>query len=194
MRDAISGADDPDAQLMLLVAQGNVSAFRTLVDKYQGPLTNFLNHMLLDRAEAEDAAQDVFLNVYRAASRYRADARFATWLYRIATNTALNSLKARRRKPTVSLDALVEQQGGDGWASSSSDRADVGLQRAELSRAIQRALGQLPERQRIAVVLHRFEGLSYREISDVLSTSVDAVDGMLRRAKTELRQALTPWL
>lgn len=96
--------DDADGALMVLAGRGDGSAFRTLVEKYQGPLTNFLHHLVADPAEAEELAQDVFLRVHRAAPRYRPDARFTTWLYRIATNLALNALRARRRRPTVSLD------------------------------------------------------------------------------------------
>ena len=193
MSDVPAGVDDPDATLMTRVGRGDLSAFRALVDKYQGPLVHFLYHVLLDHGEAEDAAQDVFLKVYRAAERYRPDAKFATWFYRIATNTALNVLKTRTRRPTVSLDALLEQRGPDTWPPSPQIGPDRQAERDQLIRAVGHAFRRFPDRQRMAVVLHRFEGLSYREISEVLSTSVDAVDALLRRAKADLREALIPW-
>jgi RNA polymerase sigma-70 factor (ECF subfamily) len=185
--------EDPDARLMVLAGQGDRSAFRTLVDKYQGPLTNFLHHLVLDQAEAEDLAQDVFLRIHKASGRYRPEAKFSTWLYRIATNRALNALKARRRRPTASLDAMEEWGGADQVPAAAGQRPDRELERDEIVRAVGRALRRLPERQRMAVVLQRFEGLSYEEIGEALSVSAEAVDSMLRRAKAVLRDALAPY-
>jgi len=185
--------DDPDARLMVLAGRGDLSAFRTLVDKYQGPLTNFLNHLVLDKAEAEDLAQDVFLRAYQASRRYRPEAKFSTWLYRIATNVALNAFKAKRRRPTVSLDAMEERSGTEPARAATGQRPDRELERDEIVRAVGHALGQLPERQRMAVVLQRFEGFSYEEIGEALSVSVEAVDSMLRRAKAALRDKLASY-
>jgi len=175
---------------MTLVGRGDVAAFRALVDRYQNRLVNVLYQVVGDQSEAEDLAQDVFLKVYKAAGRYRAEARFSTWFYRIATNTALNALKAKRRRPTVSLDEMEEQGRSVNALSATPDPPDRVLQRAEVVRAVQRALHQIPERQRMAVILHRFEGLSYQEIAEALRVSIDAVDAMLRRAKASLRDAL----
>jgi RNA polymerase sigma-70 factor, ECF subfamily len=178
---------------MVRVGQGDRAAFRTLVERYQGPLTNFLHHLTLDQGQAEELAQDVFLRVYRAAPRYRPDARFTTWLYRIATNLALNARRARIRKPTVPLDddASLERHSA---TAPDEPRPDEAFARDEIVRAVARAVRHLPERQRIAVVLHRFEGLSYQAIADVLSSSPDAVDALLRRAKDTLRDALAPYI
>jgi RNA polymerase sigma-70 factor, ECF subfamily len=181
---------------MARVGQGDRAAFRTLVERYQGPLTNFLHHLTSDHGQAEELAQDVFLRVYRAAPRYRPDARFTTWLYRIATNLALNALRTRRRKPTVSLDDEGSGDPGPGRHSATAPdeaRPDEAFERHEIVQAVGRAVRNLPERQRIAVVLHRFEGLSYQAIADVLSSSPDGVDALLRRAKEALRQALAPY-
>jgi RNA polymerase sigma-70 factor (ECF subfamily) len=178
---------------MVAAGRGDRSAFRNLVEKYQGPLTNFLYRAVLDQAEAEDLAQDVFVKIHQASGRYRPEARFSTWLYRIATNVALNALKSKRRRPTDSLDALEEQGGAHQVAAAAEHRPDRELERDEVIRAVDRALRQLPERQRMAVVLQRFEGLSYEEIGEALSMSVEAVDSMLRRAKATLRNALTPY-
>jgi RNA polymerase sigma-70 factor, ECF subfamily len=182
---------------MVRVRQGDRAAFRILVDRHQGPLTNFLHHLTSDQGQAEELAQDVFLRVYRAAPRYRPDARFTTWLYRIATNLALNALRARRRKPTVPLDddEASNAAGPERHSATAPDepRPDDAFERDEIVRAVGRAVRRLPERQRIAVVLHRFEGLSYQAIADVLSSSPDAVDALLRRAKDALREALAPF-
>jgi RNA polymerase sigma-70 factor, ECF subfamily len=182
--------------LMVRVGQGDRAAFRVLVERHQGPLTNFLHHLTSDQGQAEELAQDVLLRVYRAAPRYRPDARFTTWLYRIATNLALNALRARARKPTVPLgDETSGPAGPERHSATAPDepRPDEAFERDEIVRAVGRAVRRLPERQRIAVVLHRFEGLSYHAIADVLSSSPDAVDALLRRAKEALRDALAPY-
>jgi RNA polymerase sigma-70 factor, ECF subfamily len=180
---------------MLQVAAGDMSAFRELVARHQAPLVNFVYRVVLDRAEAEDLVQETFFNAYKAAARYRPEARFSTWLYRIATNLALNALTARRRRPRVSLDA---EENSTPQASriraDDKDAPDRQLERRELAEAVERALAQLPERQRTAVALHRFEGFSYEEIAEAMSCSVDAVDSLLRRAKTALKQALAPFV
>lgn len=193
LADVTHVTDDPDARLMLLVARGDHSAFRTLVDKYQAPITNVLYRVVLDQAEAEDLAQDVFVKIYQASGRYRPDAKFSTWLYRVATNVALNALKSRRRRPTSSLDALEERGGANQVPAPAVNRPDRELEREETVRAVDRALRQLPERQRMAVVLQRFEGLSYEEIGEALFVSAEAVDSMLRRAKAALRSALADY-
>lgn len=180
---------------MVLAGRGDRAAFRTIVEKYQGPVTNFLHHLVADQGQAEELAQDVFLRVFRAAPRYRPDARFTTWLYRIATNLAYNALRARKRRPTVALDDLDPGEPGPNRQSATAPREarpDEAFERDELVRRVGRAVRRLPERQRIAVVLHRFEGLSYQAIADVLGSSPDAVDALLRRAKDALREALAP--
>ena len=181
---------------MALAARGDRAAFRRLVEKHQGPVTNFLHHLVADQGQAEELAQDVFLRVFRAAPRYRPDARFTTWLYRIATNLALNALRGRKRRPTVPLDRrdLIER-GGEGRSATAprEARPDEALERGELIRMVGRAVRSLPERQRIAVVLHRCEGLSYQAIAEVTKSSPDAVDALLRRAKETLRDALAQY-
>jgi RNA polymerase sigma-70 factor (ECF subfamily) len=167
---------------MLQVKEGSQAAFEVLVEKYQGPLTNLIYHLVLDRAEAEELAQEVFLRAYRAASRYRAEAKFSTWLYRIAVNLCLNHLKGRRAGQRLPLE--------DGFAASEAERPDLQLERRELARLVERALDALPERQRTAVVLHRFEGLSYREIAQAMDCSVEAVEALLGRAKASLGREL----
>lgn len=182
---------------MARVGRGDRGAFRVLVETHQGAVTNLIHHLIADQGRAEELAQDVFLQVYRAAPRYRPDARFTTWLYRIATNVALNALRARTRKPTVSLDALESNDRGQQARVAVAPREawpDRVFERDELVRVVGRAIRSLPERQRIAVVLHRYAGLSYEAIAEVMSSSPDAVDALLRRAKAALRDALTPYV
>jgi RNA polymerase sigma-70 factor, ECF subfamily len=185
---------DASSALMARVARGDRAAFRALVETHQGAVTNFIHHLIADQGRAEELAQDVFLQVYRAAPRYRPDARFTTWLHRIATNVALNALRARTRRPTVSLDVLESDDRGRKARVAVAPREawpDRVFERDELVRVVGRAIRSLPERQRIAVVLHRYEGLSYEAIAEVMSSSPDAVDALLRRAKAALRDALT---
>ena len=182
---------DPDAQLMLQVRNGNQAAFKTLVEKYQGPITNLIYHMMLNHAEAEELAQEVFLKVYQAAARYRSDAKFSTWLYRIATNLSLNELKSRRGRKTVSLEESLLDRAASGLTAANRipDPASQ-LERRELAKALERALQALPERQRVAVILQRFEGFSYREVADSMGCSVEAVEALLSRAKISLKESL----
>ena len=186
---AVSVAD-PDAELLLQVAQGDESAFKILVQKHQDGVTNLAYRLILDRAAAEELAQDVFLRVFRAASRYRPTARFSTWLYRIATNVILNELKSAKRSRTVALDdpkqAHVLKEAVRAQAPGPEDQ----LQRKEMAASVELALESLPARQRTAVVLHQFEGLSYRDIAEAMNCTVEAVEALLGRAKRALRDAL----
>jgi RNA polymerase sigma-70 factor (ECF subfamily) len=181
---------DPDAQLMLRVKKGDQSAFKILVEKYQKPVTNVAYHLLLDRAAAEELAQEVFLKVFQTASRYRAAAKFSTWVYRIATNLALNELKSRKRAQTVPLDDVRQIHTQPDNMSASLPGPQEQMQQKELVALLERALQSLPVRQRTAVMLHRFEELSYREIAESMDCTVEAVEALLSRAKITLRDVL----
>jgi RNA polymerase sigma-70 factor (ECF subfamily) len=181
---------DPDAQLMLRVKKGDRSAFKILVEKYQKPVTNVAYHLLLDRAAAEELAQEVFLKVFQTASRYRAAAKFSTWVYRIATNLALNELKSRKRAQTLPLDDVRQIHTQPDNMSASLPGPEEQMQQKELVALLERALQSLPVRQRTAVMLHRFEGLSYREIAESMDCTVEAVEALLSRAKITLRDVL----
>ena len=187
-------ARDPDAELMLRVQKGDQSAFEALVEKYQRPVMNFIYHMVLDAAEAEDLTQEVFLRAYRAAPRYRPEARFSTWLYRIAINMALKKVRTARRDRALSLNQIILAGGRSSEpAAAAESQPDVQLERRELLRALEAALHELPERQRIAVILQRFEGFSYHEISETMGCSIESVESLLGRAKAKLRNSLAPY-
>ena len=184
-----------DVQLMLDVKAGDDSSFDFLLRKYRSPLVNFLYRMVRDRATAEDLAQDVFLRVYRARKAYIPSAKFTTWLFRIATNLALNSLRDNRHeKMAVSLDAAA----GDEEDSAPRDlparemHIDQRLLERDRVAFIQRAIASLPEKQRAAVLLHKYEEMDYAEIAKILDCTEAALKSLLFRAYENLRVQLAP--
>jgi RNA polymerase sigma-70 factor (ECF subfamily) len=183
---------------MLRVRNDEAGAFEELVELYQSRLVAVLHHLLGSAEEAEDLAQEVFLRVYRARKRYRPRAKFSTWLFTIANNLALNTLRTRQRKPVVPLD--VRDSGPLGPRPAEQlvrDRANQPAQRIqqqELVGIIQQALEGLNERQRMAVVLNKFEDMNYFEIAEVMNLSVKAVKSLLSRARTNLRVALQDYI
>jgi RNA polymerase sigma-70 factor (ECF subfamily) len=189
---------DPDIRLMLRVRDDDDAAFGELVERFQHRLVAVMHHLVGNADEAEDLAQEVFLRVYRNRKKYTPQAKFSTWLFTIANNLALNALRSRQRKPTVPLPA--EASGPLGARPAEQLVADAGpapsqqLAHQELAAVIQRALGGLNERQRLAVVLNKFEGLNYAEIAEVMGLSTKAVKSLLSRARCGLRDALTAYL
>ena len=185
-----------DVQLMLGVKQGDEASFELLLQRYRRPLCHFLNRMVRDAAHAEDLAQEVFLRVYRARREYEPSAKFTTWLFRIATNLALNSLRdGRHRQAEVSLDAPAEGQDGSEMTLDVPDGAPVVEQQlVERDRVgvVRRAIFALPEKQRAAVLLHKYQELDYDEIARILGCSVSALKSLLFRAYETLRVELAP--
>lgn len=185
-----------DVQLMLGVKQGDEASFELLLQRYRRPLCHFLNRMVRDAAHAEDLAQEVFLRVYRARREYEPSAKFTTWLFRIATNLALNSLRdTRHRQSEVSLDAPTEGQDGSEMTPDVPDGAPVVEQQlVERDRVavVRRAIFALPEKQRAAVLLHKYQELDYDEIARILGCSVSALKSLLFRAYETLRVELAP--
>jgi RNA polymerase sigma-70 factor (ECF subfamily) len=181
---------DPDIRLMLQAQAGEPGAFEQLVRRYRHRILGFLHHLLDDIEEAEDLAQEVFLRVYRARKRYRPCSKFCTWLFTIASNLAMNSLRARRRKPAVSLQSY---EAGPSAEELIPDRQVGPAQRAqtlEMGQRIHAALDSLKERQRRALVLNKFEGKSYAETGAAMGLTVKAVKSLLSRARLKLRAAL----
>ena len=183
-----------DVQLMLDVKEGDDASFELLLHKYRSPLVNFLNRMVRDTATAEDLAQEVFLRVYRARKQYNPSAKFTTWLYRIATNLALNSVRDNRHeRMAVSLD---EPAGGDEGAPMELPgremRIDEHLIEQSRTDFIRRAIATLPEKQRAAVLLHKYEEMDYVEIARILDCSESALKSLLFRAYETLRVQLAP--
>ena len=184
-----------DVQLMLDVKAGDDSSFDFLLQKYRSPLVNFLYRMVRDRATAEDLAQDVFLRVYRARKEYIPGAKLTTWLFRIATNLALNSLRDNRHeKMAVSLDAPAgnEEDSAPRDLPAREMRIDQRLLERDRVAFIQRAIASLPEKQRAAVLLHKYEEMDYTEIAKILDCTEAALKSLLFRAYENLRVQLTP--
>ncbi|MCL5096491.1 MAG: sigma-70 family RNA polymerase sigma factor [Candidatus Omnitrophica bacterium] len=193
----MSANSDPDAALMLRVKQGDVAAFEELVEKYQQPVMNLLSRSLGDPAEAEDLAQNVFVQVFKSARRYRPTAKFSTWLFTIARNLCLNELRRRSRHPADSLDATFpdnedqpQRQVQDSGVCLPTDA----LMHGELERLIEQSLAELPETQRTAILLFREEEMSYEEIAQVLGTSLSATKSLIHRGRETLKLKLKPYL
>lgn len=188
---------ESDWELMRLTAGGDMVAFKKLVERHQRAVVNLGYRFLGSREEAEDVAQEVFLRVYNSAKKYKPEALFTTWLFRIATNACLNQLRGRKRFRVVSLEAPSEGSQKEpvlNLQASDTTQPDIHLQQKELKSAIMEAVGSLPPNQRMAVILKRFEGLSYQEIAEVLKVSVSAVESLLFRAKQTLKQRLAQYV
>jgi RNA polymerase sigma-70 factor (ECF subfamily) len=189
---------DPDAALMLAFQQGDEGAFRALFERHARAMFQFCHHFVRNAARAEELAQDVFLNVYRARDRYRPTARFKTFLYRVASNHCLNELRRAGVEGAAAARAPARdgedgpQNDLDALPSGAASPEDVARGKA-LEAAFQRVLARLPEKQRAALVLCRFEGLSYEEIAQVLETTVPAVKSLVHRATVATAEALAPF-
>ena len=185
-----------DVQLMLDVKAGDEQSFELLLRKYRTPLVNFLYRMVCDLAVAEDLAQEVFLRVYRARKEYAPSAKFTTWMFRIATNVALNSIRDNRhRRMEISMDQTVDVGDDEQAAMQVPDpRPTVEQRLVDRGRAemILRAIHGLPEKQRAAVLLHKYQELDYDEIARILECSESALKSMLFRAYETLRVELAP--
>lgn len=189
---------DPDIRLMLRVRDDDSAAFAQLVEQYQHRLVAIMHHLVGNTEEAEDLAQEVFLRVYRARKKYRPRSKFSTWLFTIANNLALNALRSRQRKPSVSLPA--QDSGPLGPRPAEQLVPDRGsgpmqrLQRQELADIVRQALEGLNERQRMAVVLNKFEDMNYAEIAEIMGLTTKAVKSLLSRARENLRVALSGYI
>lgn len=185
---------DADATLMLRVKDGDRDAFRELVERHQRAVINTIYRSIGDSWEAEDLAQRVFVQVYRSAPRYKPTAKFTTWLFTIVRNTVLNERRRRARHAAESLDNLAHPQDSEsgGWEPADTRTADPAREATEreLQQKIQEAISRLPDAQRTAVILCRFEGLTYEEIAQVLHCSVSAVKSLLHRARETLKEQL----
>ncbi len=184
--------DRLDVQLMLRVQAGDMEAFATLIERHQNRVIGTVARMLGEYSEAEDLAQQVFLRIWKSSGRYQARAKFTTWLYTITRNLVFNESRRRKRHPGESMDA--QESDRHQYADTPSARPDAQLLEGELQHAIQAAIASLPEQQRMAVILRRYEDLSYEEIAETLSTSVSSVKSLLFRARTTLREQLGNYL
>jgi RNA polymerase sigma-70 factor, ECF subfamily len=182
-----------DAAIMLELKAGNMAGFDFLIQKYRKPIIHFMYRMVHNQAVAEELAQEVFLRVYRSRETYRAEARFSTWLYRIATNLGVNHARDTRHERTASTVYLDEPDAETGTTPDVADTtlsAEANLLRRERLNAIRQHVLALPERQRTAVLMHKYEGMDYKQIGDVLKLSESATKSLLFRAYQTLRDKL----
>jgi RNA polymerase sigma-70 factor (ECF subfamily) len=189
---------DPDVRLMLRVRDGNAAAFEDLVRKYQQRLVGILEHLVGHRQQAEDLAQEVFLRVYRARANYEPRAKFSTWLFTIANNVARNSRRSMSRR-------IQTRAAGEGSESSDLPLAEMvqaasgamparQLERAEVAELIRLALGSLSERQRLVLLLGKFENMNYDDIAETMGLTRSAVKSLALRARASLKEALEPFV
>ena len=190
---AVPGDGLSDAEVMLRVKAGDDSAFAFLVQKHRRAIVNFMYRSARSQAAAEDLAQEVFLRVYRSRESYEASAKFTTWLYRIATNLAVNYVRdTRHERPEnmVSLDEPDEETGQTMDVPAASATAEETIMRRQRLAAIRQRVHALPERQKMAVVLHKYQQMDYRQIAEVLKLSESATKSLLFRAYETLRGQL----
>jgi RNA polymerase sigma-70 factor (ECF subfamily) len=189
---------DPDVRLMLQVRDNDAHAFEELMLRYQNRLLSLLTHLVGQRDLAEDLTQEVFLRVYRARNRYVPGAKFSTWLFTIAGNVASNALRTKARRREVHLAPLASESAPhalEAMALAASGLMPTRqLDKAELCAAVQKAIGSLNDRQRMAVLLAKFEHFSYSDIAQVMDMSPQAIKSLLSRARCNLREVLQPYL
>lgn len=182
--------------LMERVARGDTLAFEALIHRHQQPVLNFIYRFMGDLTEAEDLTQEVFLRAWKSAGTYRPEAKFTTWLYRIAANLCINRQRSLRIRKWFSISEAdsPRQESNEivfGNAGVTRTTPEDDLLQSELSQQVRKALDALPSSQRLSIVLKVFDGMTYLEISQILGRSVSAVDSLLIRAKKNLQKKLT---
>jgi RNA polymerase sigma factor (sigma-70 family) len=185
--------DAEDIRLMELIGSGDDRALEQLVERHQRLVIGTVGRMLGAGSDAEDIAQQVFVRVWKNAKRYEPRAKFTTWLLKITRNLVFNELRRRSRHPQVPLQSESEEEERP-LKDEHAIAPDASLLEHELQEAVDAAIANLPETQRMAVILRRYEELSYEEIAESLDQSVSAVKSLLFRARTELRQSLQRYL
>jgi RNA polymerase sigma-70 factor (ECF subfamily) len=189
---------DPDIRLMLRVREDDAQAFAELVELYHHRLVTVMHHLVGNAEEAEDLAQEVFLRVYRGRKKYHPKAKFSTWLFTIANNLALNILRTRQRKPTnphnVRDSGPLGPRPAEQLVLDRDAPPEDRLQKRELADVVKQAIETLNERQRIAVVLNKFEDMNYAEIAEIMGLTTKGVKSLLSRARDNLRIALQDYI
>lgn len=186
-----------DIAAMKRLAAGDSAALEELIERHKRSVLNIAYRYLADGVAAEDLAQEAFVRVYQARRRYKPTAKFSTWLYRIVTNLCLSALRKEQVRKAFSLDTTLETQEGDFRSDRSSTETEAPedrLEREELSEVVRRAVHELPENQRIAVVLNRYTGLDYKEVARSMNLSPMAVKSLLNRARNNLKDLLSSYL
>ena len=192
---------DPDIQLMLAVQRDDAAAFEELVQHYQPRLLAFFRHAIGNQQQAEDLSQDVFLRVFRARKNYKPEAKFSTWVFTIANNVLLNAHRTKQRHPEVQMGIVSTDPSASGGLIDAEDAilASSGMiptrriDKMEMKQMVQLAIRSLNERQRMALLLNRFEGMSYLDIAEVMEMTPQGVKSLLCRARLNLRDLLEPY-
>jgi len=180
-----------ETDLIEQLKQGDETAFKTIVEQWKDMVYNTILGIVQNEAEAEDLAQDVFIKVFEKVGTFKGDSKFSTWLYRIATTTALDHLRSKKRKKRF---GFLQSLGGGGSEEKEQvpdfNHPGVSLDNKERAAVLFKAIDALPENQKSAYTLHKLEGLSYRDVSEVLNTTVSAVESLMSRANQNLRKQL----
>jgi len=174
---------------------GNQTAFKELFDSFSPQVFNVAYRMLQNKQDAEDVTQEVFFQAYNSLKHFRAESQISTWLYRIAVNRSLNHRRKSKLTRWLSLDFGESEDDTDdsGFIGPTEDGPDVVIERKDTERIVQEAINSLPDQQRIAILLHRYEGLPYEEISKIMCVTVASVESRLHRAKVTLAKKLLPY-
>ncbi len=188
-----SKEDDENVRLMRLVGAGDTHAFEELIERHQSLVAGTVARMLGSNSEVEDIAQQVFIRVWKSADRYKHRAKFTTWLLKITRNLVFNELRRTRRRAHVPIQMEPEAEEIP-LKDETNPMPDASLLERELQEAIEQAITELPEKQRMALILRRYEELNYEQIAEILDLSVPAVKSILFRARSELRVRLGKYL
>ncbi len=183
---------ESDIELMTRVKSGDDAAFSELMRRHYRGIVNYIYRFTNNKGNSEDLAQEAFLRVYRSARRYKPEAKFSTWLYKIVSNLCITEVKTKRKDQGVSLDE-IEENSGDLGDLKSSDAHDLVFRR-EIGGAISEALRSLPERERMSIILCKYEELPYEEVADIIGCTVGAVKAYVHRGRMKLIQKLRPLL
>ncbi|MBI5635280.1 MAG: RNA polymerase sigma factor [Nitrospirae bacterium] len=185
--------EELESKIMIEVAKGNLSAFREIVERYQKPLMNFVTKFTGNKSMPEDIAQEVFLRAFKAAKDYRPRAKFKTWLFTIATNYCLNEIRDSKNSPQY-IDLFELNEAGFLAIAPDTYSPEKEFEKKELGDILRKAIANLPEKQKIAVLLQKYNGFSYEEISHIMGCSVSAVESLIQRARQNLKRTLSSCL
>lgn len=184
-----------DRELVQGIIDHDQGAFKELVEKHQQLVIRICYSLVHELEDARDLAQEVFIEVMKSASSFRGSAKLSSWIYRIAVNKSLNYLKKSRRRESTAFFSFREknreEKGDEGPVSNSSDRGDMMMEEKELKRALHLAISKLPENQKIAFTLHKYEELPYKEIAEVMHVSLASVESLIHRAKMNMQKRLS---
>lgn len=186
-----------DHELIEKIKTGDSHAFKELFERYKSLVINICYRLVGNKEEAEDLTQEVFFKVYKSVKTFKHRSKFSTWIYRITVNLSLNHLRKKRQLSWLSLDNPSEQANGETLNTLSTpswDLPDVFLEQKERDKIIWKMINLLPKKQRVALILHRYEGLSCQQIAEILECSIGSVQARLHRAKENLHEKLLPYL